>query len=178
MVESVVVSKMKNVIFITWEKHRRTKELANSLDVELFELTYDGLSFIRYLVLIGSTFSVILRNRPKVLIVQLPSVILALEVCILKLIFHFSLIIDAHNAGIIPEYFFLKPFIFIYKLIHSWADLILVSNSLLKKKINSYSNAKVVVFPDIIPNFIKIKNCSQNLLFIFAHLPWMNHIKK
>ena len=119
-------------IWITWEQHRRTKELADSLnDVVLFELESSSPRFLRYVILMYRTFLVLLRERAPLIIVQSPSNILALFMLTVGRFFTTKVVIDAHNGGIRPyhaQFQFFKP---LFRYIHRKSDLVVVTNTAL-----------------------------------------------
>src|SRR5438876_62539 len=86
-------------IWVTWERHRRTHELCRSLGVELFELTSSASAIIRYPYLIVETFLCLARQRPALLFIQCPSILLGLWAGLLKYVFGYKLIADLHNEA-------------------------------------------------------------------------------
>lgn len=124
------------IIWITWEKHRRTQQLANSLkDVSLFEMELEAPRVVRYLVLLAKTTLLLTRERPMTVIVQNPSVVLSLFLVTIRPFLAYKLIVDAHNEGLKPfstKLNYLLPF---YRYIQKYAHLTIVTNQKLAEMV-------------------------------------------
>jgi glycosyltransferase involved in cell wall biosynthesis len=92
---------MKDAIWITWENQVRNRSLAGELGVKLFVHLYVGNRYLRYISCIGRTFSTLLRERPKIVFVQNPSLVLNYILLLSRPFFGFKLVSDAHFAGIL-----------------------------------------------------------------------------
>jgi glycosyltransferase involved in cell wall biosynthesis len=92
-----------DVHFLTWIEHRRTRELAAKLGLTLVEIVTRARGLRRYAQLLGRTVVYLLRSRPKVLIVQSPSIVLALLAALLRPFFGYQLLFDAHNEAVEPH---------------------------------------------------------------------------
>ncbi|MFT5548316.1 MAG: hypothetical protein ACI9CO_000230 [Candidatus Azotimanducaceae bacterium] len=165
---------MTKRIWITWENQRRNRTLSQALSATLFELDYNHLpKFSRYIKSIFRTISIIHAEKPHVLFVQNPSIVLTTLALIISKYSKFSLVVDAHNGGI-------NPLEGKSLLLRIWADNILkhspitiVSNGMLKKKIQNKMNTSnyIAVLPDPIPTIPKPNNSlslsgEKNVLFI------------
>jgi len=125
-----------NRIWITWEKHRRTIELASSLPgIRLFQFEFKGHRLIRYACLISETILIIFIIFPNLVIVQNPSLILSLFALFLSKIVGFKIVVDAHNEGLIPFHSRHNWLLPIYSFIQKWADLTIVTNMGLAEKV-------------------------------------------
>lgn len=123
---------MLNKIWITWEQHRRTKELAGALDdVELFELESSASRFVRYFILLLRTLFLLIQKKPALVIVQSPSNILALFMVTVGRIFTSKVVIDAHNGGVRPYHAQFQFFKSLFCYIHRKSDLVVVTNQAL-----------------------------------------------
>ena len=89
-------------VWITWQRHRRTRELCSAFGLELIELTYKGHGLVRYPVLAARTALFLLRRRPDVVFIQCPSVLLGVWAVLLKVVFRFVLVADLHNEAVEP----------------------------------------------------------------------------
>jgi glycosyltransferase involved in cell wall biosynthesis len=138
-------------IWIAWQRHRRTIELNKVFGAKLivFECTLPRI--IKHPLLLFKTFWIISTERPKILIVQNPSVILTLAVTFLKPLYGYKLIVDAHNAGLMPTTPISKPFLFLYRFMQKNADLTIVTNIGLAKLVKNNSGIPYVL-PDRIPD--------------------------
>ncbi|OQX14865.1 MAG: hypothetical protein BWK80_41445 [Desulfobacteraceae bacterium IS3] len=89
----------KKIIWITWERQRRSLELAKALNARCYVLSEpDALQGIaRYLYLIIKTAIVLVREKPGILFVQNPSIVLAAFACAFKKYFDYKLIVDRHS---------------------------------------------------------------------------------
>src|SRR5688572_22575902 len=85
------------VLWISWEKHRRTRELAVDLDVPLVEMDLRLSRFLKHPYFLLRTFLTIVAKKPRTLIIQCPSVVLGVWASLLKKVFRYSLIVDSHN---------------------------------------------------------------------------------
>jgi glycosyltransferase involved in cell wall biosynthesis len=92
---------MNNAIWITWEHQIRNKSMARNLDIPLFEIVYKGSRPKRYALSLVKTFNTILKNRPRTIIAQNPSIVLTCFMLLLRPVFHFKFISDAHYFGVI-----------------------------------------------------------------------------
>lgn len=163
---------MKNkVLWISWENHKRTLELSQAIKCDLYVINYNTYRLIRYILCLIKTIQTIYYNQPKLLIVQNPSIVLALSCVGLRKLFGFSLIVDAHNAAITPDNIYLRKLYFIYKYVHKKADITLVTNKYLASKIEENKGFPLIL-PDKIPDIrydnlqLKKLTGTQNFLFI------------
>ena len=142
-------------IWIAWEKHRRTSEIAASLgDVGLFQLESNSCFLVRYFSLIARTILVLLRHRPKLVIVQSPSLLLSVLAIALGKVFGFRLIVDAHNGGVRPFHSKYKWTTPIFGFIHKYADATIVTNDVLARVIKKNGGTPFVL-EDKIPKLNK-----------------------
>jgi len=157
-------------IWITWEKHRRTIELASALpEIMLFQIEFEGHRIVRYPYLLLRTAVVLLRQLPNLVMVQNPSVVLSFFIVILGKMAKFRVVVDAHNEGLTPfgsKHSWLLP---IYDMIQKWAALTIVTNSELATMV-SENGGQPFILEDKIPklynpNPIRLKG-SYNLVFV------------
>jgi glycosyltransferase involved in cell wall biosynthesis len=141
------------VVWISWQYHRRTVELCQYFDIKLIVICASRWKAWRYIQSSIATVRYIYRHRPKVLIVQNPSVVLTLLACVLKKAFGYRLIVDTHNCGIIPENAMLKNLSVIYRYIHLRSDITVVSNAALSKFVLN-DKGHPYVMPDKIPDIV------------------------
>jgi len=90
------------LVWITWERHRRSREISRNLGATLHEFSSSSGRLHRYLRALLFTVRVFARSRGKVVIVQSPSIVLAWFATLCSGVFGFTLVIDAHNGGIEP----------------------------------------------------------------------------
>jgi len=87
----------KEMLWITWENHRRSNELSKALGVQLFTLLYRGSYLEKVLFLSLKTAALLLRLRPRRVIAQNPSMVLSALLCFLKPFFGYKVIVDRHS---------------------------------------------------------------------------------
>lgn len=143
--------KKEDIIWVAWEKHRRTLELCKYLSVRPYIFDRKSHRLIRYLENIFKTIMLLYRKKTSVLFIQNPSIVLATISCLLKKVFGYYLIVDAHNSGIIPDIDLLKRFGFIYRYIQKTADITIVTNQALADLVDM-NNGNSFILPDIIPS--------------------------
>lgn len=152
--------KLKNQIsWITWEKDAsiRSSVLAKELNARFHTITWDTISLFRYFVLIPKTIRIIMKDRPKVLFVQNPSLVLTTLAVFMKNFFDYYLVMDLHTIyfkpGKLSEIFF--------KIMSSYSlrrsDLIIVTNEEYKTEIQRRTDKEIIILPDKIPDLGKNK---------------------
>ena len=163
---------MHKRVWITWEKQRRSIELAASLGCKLFVIGYH--SPFRYLKCIFKTITIVRHEKPSIILVQNPSMLLALlATCVLKPLFKFPVIVDRHSNFLLTTQQKLS-FVHILLRLMSFisirkADITIVTNEDLGHVIK-VDGGNVFVLPDKIPIFndrkIKKKDRPPSVLLI------------
>lgn len=152
---------MDNNIWIAWERQRRSVELSREFGCKLFILDIDKGLLPRYFLCIISTLKILLKTRPKVVFVQNPSLLLALQVVLLKPFFKYLLIVDRHT-----NFKFDKRHSANLKWMLFWcvsnftirhADFTIVTNEPLKRIIRTLGG-KGLVLQDKLPNMEAFKD--------------------
>jgi glycosyltransferase involved in cell wall biosynthesis len=140
---------MANAIFIAWEPHRRTSELCRVMGLRLFVIDVAASRVWRYTYSIAATTGVLLRERPRLLFVQNPSMVLTAYVCLLKWL-GFKIVVDRHsnfNDFRNMESGFFNA-VSDFTLRH--ADLTIVTNDYLKELVDR-RKGRGFVLPDRLP---------------------------
>jgi hypothetical protein len=144
-------------VWITWEDHRRSKELANAFSASytLFESNRDR--FFRYIILAFKTVVFLIKNKPRVVFCQNPSIVLASLLCALKFIFGYQLVVDRHSNF---KFHTLQSKHPIWKMFHALsnyslrkADVTIITNQYLKEFVESKGGVACVL-PDKLPEMI------------------------
>ncbi len=138
------------VIAVTWERHRRMQGLCATLGLPLFELIHSGGRIARYLTLAWRTVSVVARNRPRVLLVQNPSIMLTMLALLLRPFMGFRLVVDAHNEAVQPFIHSRWPVPALARLLLKRADLTIVTNTKLATEVDR-AGGRAFVLPDSLP---------------------------
>jgi glycosyltransferase involved in cell wall biosynthesis len=157
-------------IWITWERQRRNRTLSAAMNAKLFEIDIRANRYLRYIVSSMITLFTLIRERPEIVFVQNPSIVLATIAIAYCRLFRTKIIVDAHNAGIFPfdgkKWWATKLTV----LLLQTADLTIVSNSALAKYVIEM-RGRAIVLPDPIPHFLntishKMLKGRCNVLFI------------
>lgn len=84
-------------LWVTWEDHRRSRELASHFGADLRILDSPRARPVRYAVLAWRTLALVLRHRPRIVFCQNPSVVLAAWLALWRPLCGFRLIVDRHS---------------------------------------------------------------------------------
>lgn len=143
-------------LWITWETHRRNRSICENLNIELFEIDIAAPRIKRYIYSIYKTIKKIRKSKPDTVFAQNPSMILAALCVLIKPIYSYKLVIDAHNAGIRPR----EGKNFLLNAIATWinrkADKVIVTNNILARYAFD-TGITPYILPDPIPNIFDTK---------------------
>ncbi|PYR81217.1 MAG: hypothetical protein DMF87_06140 [Acidobacteria bacterium] len=137
-------------VWITWERHRRTRELCRAFDIQLFELTARGPRLFRHPLLLLRTVVCLASTRPDTVFVQSPSILLGLWGGILKRVFGYTYVADLHNEAVEPFNYSFAAYHMALAWIARLADLCLVTNDPLKSIVEG-RGGRAFVLPDRVP---------------------------
>ena len=141
-----------NVFFVAWEKHRRSITLASRLGIRSMFLESSLNRMFKYPLFVWQTLLLLINERPQVLIVQNPSLVLSCLALLMRPVFQFCLIIDAHNAGVVwygAGRCFFQP---VLKMLHRYANITIVTNEPLSEIVIDNGGFPLIL-PDAIPDF-------------------------
>jgi len=93
-------SKPTKAVWITWEHQLRNKSMTSNLGVPLCVVDYHANRLKRYTVCMWRTFKKIYSTRPRVVFAQNPSVVLTLFMLLLRPLFRYTFVSDAHFGGV------------------------------------------------------------------------------
>jgi glycosyltransferase involved in cell wall biosynthesis len=141
----------KRAVWITWQRHRRTRELCRAFGLELLELTWRGRGIVRYPLLAARTALFVCRERPAVVFIQCPSVLLGVWAVLLKRVFRFVLVADLHNEAVEPYNYSFAAYRRALAWIGRSADVCLVTNDALKQIVER-GGGRAFVLPDKVPD--------------------------
>ena len=159
---------MPVAIWITWENQIRNKSLSGRLGVELHVLSSKRMRFVRYMVCVSRTVILILMRRPSVVFAQNPSIVLTYLVMLLKYVFRYTFVTDAHYAGIMApngNRLFQKALDFCNRR----ADLVIVTNEEHGKHVKTLGGRALVCedpLPDIGGDVSNISERPKKVFFI------------
>lgn len=136
---------------LTWEQHRRTRELCDWLGLPLHEVTFSASRLKRYAKLGTSTLRLLAQQRPKVLYVQNPSLVLALLVLGARpFLGRYKVIMDAHNEAVSPFTHAYWPVTSLTRYALRAADVTIVTNAALADQVRQLGGTPHVL-PDRLP---------------------------
>jgi len=144
-----------DLLWIAWERHRRTLELCRFLHTEPVLLTCDLPRAVKHPYLLLRSGWILVRKRPRTLVVQNPSIALTLLACLLRGAIGYKLIVDTHNAGIQPENPWLARLAFLYRYFQRQADLTIVTSGQLAEVVKEHGGTPLVL-PDKLPEVARL----------------------
>jgi len=154
-------------VWISWEIHRRTRELAKAFGADLFVYNCDSSynPVLRYILSSLFTIRHISRSRPDILIVQNPSLVLASLACLLKIFFNYKLVVDRHTNFWLEAENSFRPKALVFTLFSKYslrhADLTIVTNPYLKDIVEK-KGGRGFVLTDKLPALERKNNKSLN----------------
>ena len=137
-------------IWISWERHRRTRELSGALGTELFEIISSLPAGAKQAALVWRTAACLARQRPDLVVVQCPSFVLGLLAGLLKYVLGYTLVADLHNEAVRPFNYSFPGYLAMLRFVQRAADLCLVSNATLKAIVEQ-AGGRALVLPDKLP---------------------------
>lgn len=142
---------MTDVIFITWQKHQRTRSFCEKLTILLIEITTIKSGLARYRETIARTFAALREHKPKILLVQNPSIVLTTLAILLKPFFGYQLMVDAHNEAVIPHNYNNFIIRMLARFLIRYSNATIVTNDVLTNAVKNYGGNPLVL-PDFLPN--------------------------
>lgn len=167
-----------SIIWITWENQRRNRELSKALAIKLYEMSEIGEisnPIKKYVFGIMRTLFILVREKPKIVFCQNPSIVLSFFIVLMKFVTKMIVCVDAHNAGIFPAEGKYQILNWVARFIQRKADLTIVSNEALRQHVE-VNGGRAFDLPDKIPSIptIPIKKSHDlkgkiNILFICSY---------
>lgn len=142
----------KKRVWITWENQRRNRTLSKHLDAKLLQLDFNLNKFTRYPLLTLYTIYILLKERPKIIFAQNPSIVLALLCVYISFVMRTPVIIDSHYAGLFPLNKRSKILNYLSRFIAKYSTVTIVTTSELKQYVENLGG-KSVVLQDPLPSF-------------------------
>ena len=139
-------------IWIVWETQRRSIQLSKALNCKLFIIELNGI--FRYPVSILKSLYIFFIERPTIIFVQNPSMILAALACLYCRLLNIPLVVDRHTTFLLD-----KPilntwkrliFIFLHKFTIKKANITIVTNDHLAELVKQ-SMGNPFILPDPLP---------------------------
>lgn len=158
---------MASRLWLTWEIQRRNRTLSKKLDAELHELISKKKRFSRYVELIFRSYRLLIKEQPKLLFVQNPSLVLALWAVLNRPFFSYRLIVDAHNAGLYPAEGKSPLLTRVANFILRNSDLTIVTNQPLASEVIK-RGGRPFVLPDPLPELVASNQPSPKNKFVLT----------
>ncbi len=140
-------------MFLTWERHQRTRSLVAHLGLTLREVVISGPRHRRYWGQIAGTLHHLRRERPRLVVLQNPSLVLNVLVLCWRAISRTRCVIvmDAHNEAVEP----INITWGWWRALATWAlrsaDFVIVTNHFLAEKVVR-QGGRPLVLPDPVPD--------------------------
>jgi len=140
-------------IWISWERHRRSRVLADHFRCSFHEIVETGP--LRYLKCLGRTVGLLLRTRPKTLVVQNPSMVLASLAVAWGLVSGTFVVVDRHSTFLLNRKYRISPWLVIFRTLNRFtlrfADITVVTNDFLAELVRRHGGTPYVL-PDKLPD--------------------------
>jgi glycosyltransferase involved in cell wall biosynthesis len=137
-------------LWVAWNHHRRTDGLCAAWEVPLHVIRPGLPGALKWLELPFKTLQLWLRERPRILFVQNPSLALTTLAALCRPVFGYCLVVDAHNEGVRP---FDRPYALVRWLTRRLlrtADVTIVTNDALEEDVRD-AGGHPVTLPDRLP---------------------------
>lgn len=145
---------MKNErIWISWERHTRSKSFASEVGAELIEIVISGNRFKRYIISIAQTISALIKSDAKTVFFQNPSMVLSALIVFFKLFSSKKYVMDCHNAGVFPLEGRSRVLNKISISLIKSVDLVIVTNKPLSDYLSSKGADSAVISDPLPPDF-------------------------
>lgn len=140
-------------LWVAWERQRRSLEMAPSFGCRLEVVDLHG-AFGRYARSLTRTLALVLRERPSVLFVQNPSMVLAAFACVIGPVLRIPVVVDRHTTFLIGKdvtaTFRRRLFWMLHRFTLRRAALTIVTNAALAEMVSA-GGGRPAVLPDRIP---------------------------
>lgn len=162
-------------VWITWERQTRNRSASSYLGIPLFEINSKSSNrLVRYTSCIAKTIRILIREKPRFLFAQNPSVVLALLCVFLGKIFKLKIIIDAHSSGVYGPERLEAPIRAMNNFVIRNCSAVIVTNDETSLYIKSVGG-RPIVLPDPLPELsvnFKIESVNNDRLKAFCITSW------
>jgi glycosyltransferase involved in cell wall biosynthesis len=142
-------------VWITWERQRRSRELAAALGCDFWEMLSSRPYVLRVMELTLATAWRLLRSRPAIVLVQNPSLLLATWACAWRKVLGYRLVVDRHSSFRLHTR---DSRVLKWRVFHALsrytiraADLTVVTNAPLRRLVEEWGG-RGLVLPDPLPS--------------------------
>lgn len=150
-----------SILWIAWNEHRRTTGLCTAWGVPLQVIRSQRRGLLRWAEKAWRTLKLLCRSRPRILFVQNPSLASTALAMLLRPVFGYYLVVDAHNEGVQPFARSGRLFHWLTRRLLRGADATIVTNSALAKIVAS-AGGRALVLPDRLPEPILPTKADHN----------------
>lgn len=158
-------------LWIAWERQRRSVELAECFNCQLCIIEHNGM--FRYVRSIAETLKILTQQKPEMLFVQNPSMVLAALACLYGKAVGLPVVVDRHSTFMLSRAYRKTPRIILFRFLHKltifMAHLTIVTNNYLAEIVEEIGG-RAFVLPDKLPRLDKSERLSlkgtSNLLLI------------
>ncbi len=142
-------------IWLTWEEHRRSRELAEKFDSTYMPLLTNLPNPMRYAWLILRTLFCVAKHHPTVIFCQNPSIVLTALICATRFMHRAIVVVDRHTNFYFEHHLSRELKWRLHNFLGWWtdrhADLVIVTNAYLAEYVTNEGGVSVVL-PDPLPN--------------------------
>lgn len=163
--------RISHALWVSWENQIRNRSMADALGMDLFVFSQGGGRAVRYLRCVRDTFSLIKRSRPAVIVGQNPSIVLVCLLLMLRFVYRYKLVIDAHFAGVVAPRGN-RIFQFVLDRLNRKADLIIVTNDSHAHRVRSIGGHAFVCrdpLPQIAHHGLSVNVVEKTVLFVCSY---------
>jgi hypothetical protein len=146
------------IIFLVWaDSSIRAESLSKHLGSHLYLINFkfkNKICFpIKYLILFAKTYHILRKERPEIIICQIPSIFCALSsmMCSYLLGLNINIVVDAHTGAFCEPW---SHFKILNKIVIKRASITIVTNTELQKDISSDYGVQAVVLEDALPDLV------------------------
>lgn len=170
----------KNILVVAWAQHSaRSKKIAYSLNAKFFIKGYSSkakiLSIIKYIKLSINTLDLLIKEKPDLVICQLPPLFLPYVIILYKYLTFSTkpkIILDLHTAALCKPWSY---FGFLNNYLYKKSLQIIVTNKQLLADIGDDYKDKVLILEDAIFNPLETKE--ENNINLSSSLTHIHHNK-
>lgn len=145
------------IIFLVWAPaSSRAENISKCLDAHLYLISYKFrvklYSPIKYILLFAKTMNVLIKEKPRIIICQIPPIFCVLSAIVYLYVINknAAIIIDAHTGAFSKPWTYLKG---LNKLVMKKASMLIVTNTDLQNTIRLNMRLESMVLEDKIPDF-------------------------
>jgi glycosyltransferase involved in cell wall biosynthesis len=168
----IALTQPQECLALAWFYHRRFESLTPPLGIPRYVLSSKARKPIRELILSWRTFLLLCARRPKVVLVQNPSLICTLFVAMLQPVFGYQIVVDAHGDAVIPYAHNWRVVRAVTFYLLKLAQLTIVTNTGLARRVTAHGGRPFVLFDNLphVPNVpVRDLGPGKHVMFISTY---------